>query len=87
MANFQSFLKDIKSRITETTVDEIKHRPPKVLIDVRDGGLKTCLSGMTAPITARSTRTARGWSRLIRSTRLRARDRAARSPAEPSRPP
>ena len=37
MANFQTYLKEIKSRIQETTVDEIRQKPPQVLIDVREG--------------------------------------------------
>lgn len=37
MANFQSYLKEIKSRIVETTVDEIRQKAPQVLIDVREG--------------------------------------------------
>ncbi|MBL9009277.1 MAG: molybdopterin-synthase adenylyltransferase MoeB [Myxococcales bacterium] len=37
MANFQSYLREIKSRIAETTVDEIRQKPPQVLIDVREG--------------------------------------------------
>ncbi len=37
MANFQSYLREIKSRIVETTVDEIRQKPPQVLIDVREG--------------------------------------------------
>src|SRR5436853_5444713 len=37
MANFQSYLKHIKSTIQETTPEQVRERPPAVLIDVREG--------------------------------------------------
>ncbi len=37
MANFQDYLKQIKSEIRETSVDEVKAKKPEVLLDVREG--------------------------------------------------
>src|SRR5262249_49176615 len=37
MANFQQYLSQVKGQIKETTVDEVKAKPPEVLIDVREG--------------------------------------------------
>src|SRR5437762_10038168 len=37
MATFQSYLKHIKSTISETTPEQVRERPPAVLIDVREG--------------------------------------------------
>jgi molybdopterin/thiamine biosynthesis adenylyltransferase/rhodanese-related sulfurtransferase len=37
MANFQQYLKQVKSEIRETSVDEVKGQRPAVLIDVREG--------------------------------------------------
>jgi molybdopterin/thiamine biosynthesis adenylyltransferase/rhodanese-related sulfurtransferase len=37
MPNFQQYLKEVKSQIRETSVDQIKERKPAVLIDVREG--------------------------------------------------
>ena len=37
MANFQTYLREIKAAIAETSVDAIKQQPPQVLIDVREG--------------------------------------------------
>ncbi len=37
MPNFQTYLKEIKSSIAETTVDALKQQSPQVLIDVREG--------------------------------------------------
>ncbi len=37
MPNFQQYLKEVKSQIRETSVEEIKGRTPAVLIDVREG--------------------------------------------------
>ena len=37
MPNFQSYLKDIKSAIVETTPDEVRVQRPQALIDVREG--------------------------------------------------
>jgi len=36
MPNFQQYLKQVKSEIRETSVDELKERRPEVLIDVRE---------------------------------------------------
>src|SRR5205823_10489199 len=35
--NFQSYLKQVKSEIVETTVDEVSKKRPARLIDVREG--------------------------------------------------
>ena len=35
--NFQAYLKDVKSKIAETTVDDVQKHKPAVLIDVREG--------------------------------------------------
>lgn len=37
MPNFQSYLRDIKATIAETTVDAVKTERPQVLVDVREG--------------------------------------------------
>jgi molybdopterin/thiamine biosynthesis adenylyltransferase/rhodanese-related sulfurtransferase len=37
MANFQSYLRQVKSSIIETTPEEVRERRPQVLIDVREG--------------------------------------------------
>src|SRR5690348_15410261 len=37
MANFQAYLKQVKSEIRETSVDEVKAHTPAYLIDVREG--------------------------------------------------
>src|SRR4051812_49073833 len=36
MPNFQQYLKQVKSEIRETSVDEVKAKKPEVLIDVRE---------------------------------------------------
>ncbi len=36
MANFQQYLAGVKKQIVETTVDELKAKPPQVLVDVRE---------------------------------------------------
>jgi molybdopterin/thiamine biosynthesis adenylyltransferase/rhodanese-related sulfurtransferase len=37
MATFQTYLQRIKSEIVEVTVEELKSKPPQLLIDVREG--------------------------------------------------